>query len=171
MKLYHIFDEADSPRYFCDKVLAQLKEEMTRHNFEPNNPLLTKRNPFMARMYRKFPSPPPEAIMVQLETFESPITIYRFDAMQQLQAHLLRQDLYGNLDKLNVNPDDHSGTSRSVHARHTCVKSQTVLGSRTRWPRSTIAPFSPTISCSATRWITTHSFCVPCRAIPRCHWE
>jgi hypothetical protein len=40
MKLHHMFDEADSPRCLCDKVLAQLKEEMTRHNFEPNNPLL-----------------------------------------------------------------------------------------------------------------------------------
>jgi hypothetical protein len=123
MKLYHIFDEADSPRYLCDKVLAQLKEEMTRHNFEPNNPLLTKRNPFMARMHRKFPSPPPEAVMVQLETFESPITIYRFDAMQQLQAHLLRQDLYGNLDKLNVNPDDR--WDQSVHPCSTHLREVT----------------------------------------------
>jgi hypothetical protein len=106
MKLYNIFDDADSPRYLCDKVLAQLKVEMTRHNFEPNNPLLTKRKPFMARMHRKFPSPPPEAVVVELESFTTPITIYRFDAMQQLQAHLLRQDLYGDLDKLNVDPDN-----------------------------------------------------------------
>jgi hypothetical protein len=123
MKLYHIFDEADSPRHLCDKVLAQLKEEMTRYDFEPSNPLLTKRNPSMAQKHRKFPSPPPEAVMVQLETFESPITIYCFEAMQQLQAHLLRQDLHGNLDKLNVNPDDR--WDQSVHPCSTDLREVT----------------------------------------------
>jgi hypothetical protein len=48
------------------------------------------------------------------------LTIYRFDAMQQLQAHLLRHDLYGDLQKLNVNPDnrwDQSLPPRPTHMR------------------------------------------------------
>jgi hypothetical protein len=44
--------------------------------------------------------------------------------MQQLQAHLLRQDLYGNLDKfLNVNPDDR--WDQSVHPCSTNLREVT----------------------------------------------
>ncbi len=88
-----------------DKLLTQLKVEMTRNQFDPTHFSITKRDAFMARMHRKFPSPPPEAIQVQLESFPEPVTIYRFDAIQQLQAHLLQHDLYGDLNKLNVNPN------------------------------------------------------------------
>jgi hypothetical protein len=57
----------------------------------------------MARMHRS--QVHPRAVSVQLESFSEPITMYRFDAVQQLQQHLLRCDLYGDLKKLNVNPD------------------------------------------------------------------
>ena len=56
-------------------------------------------------MHRKFPSPPPERIEVQLESMTEPIVVYRFDAMLQLQQHLLRHDLYGDLTHLNVDPN------------------------------------------------------------------
>jgi hypothetical protein len=103
-----------------DKVLAQLKVEMTMNNFDPIAPTITKRKCFMARMHRKFPNPPAEEILVQLESFPEPIKIYRFDAIEQMKAHLVRPDLYGNLEKLNVNPDnrwDQSDLPRSTHMR------------------------------------------------------
>jgi hypothetical protein len=120
MRLCSMLDEADCPLYFCDKVLAQVKIETSRSKFDLSNPALTKRQPFMARMHRKFPSPRPEAITVQLESFPNPMTICRFDAMQQLKAHLLRHDLCGNLDQLNVHPDhrwNQSVRQPSTHLR------------------------------------------------------
>jgi hypothetical protein len=120
IKLYSICDQADCPRYLMDKVLAQLKVEMTMNNFDPIAPTITKRKCFMARMHRKFPNPPAEEILVQLESFPEPIKIYRFDAIEQMKAHLVRPDLYGNLEKLNVNPDnrwDQSDLPRSTHMR------------------------------------------------------
>ncbi len=60
----------------------------------------------MARMHRKFPSPPPEPIQVKPESYPEPVTVYRFNAVQQLQEHLLRRDLYhGDVNKLNVHPE------------------------------------------------------------------
>jgi hypothetical protein len=59
----------------------------------------------MGRMHCKFPSPPPQPIQVQLESFSGPITMYRFNALQILQEHLLRSDLYGDVNKLNVYPE------------------------------------------------------------------
>ena len=120
MKLYNVCDQADCPRYLMDKVLAQLKFEMTMNNFDPTAPSITKTNTFMARMHHKFPNPPPEANNVQLESFPDPVTIYRFDAIQQMKAHLVRPDLYGNLEHLNVNPNnrwDQSVPSCSTHMR------------------------------------------------------
>jgi hypothetical protein len=120
MRMYNICDEAGSPRYLMDKLLTQLKVEMTTNHFDPNHFSITKRDAFMARMHQKFPSPPPEAIDVQLESFMEPVTIYRFDAIQQLQAHLLRHDLYGDMKKLNVHPDhrwDQSFLPPSCHMR------------------------------------------------------
>jgi hypothetical protein len=120
MRMYNLCDEAGSPRYLMDQLLTQLKVEMKRNQFDPTHFSITKRDAFMARMHRKFPSPPPEAIQVQLESFPEPVTIYRFDAIQQLQAHLLRHDLYGNLEKLNVHPDhrwDQSFLPPSCHMR------------------------------------------------------
>jgi hypothetical protein len=120
MRMYNLCDEAGSPRYLMDQLLAQLKVEMTSNQFDPTDFSITKRDAFMARMHRKFPSPPPEAIPVQLESFPEPVTIYRFDAIQQLQAHLLRHDLYGDLEKLNVHPEhrwDQSFMPPSGHMR------------------------------------------------------
>jgi hypothetical protein len=120
MRMYNLCDEAGSPRYLMDKLLTQLKVEMTRNQFDPTHFSITKRDAFMARMHHKFPSPPPEAIQVQLESFLEPVTIYRFDAIQQLQAHLLRHDLYGDLKKLNVHPNhrwDQSFLPPSCHMR------------------------------------------------------
>ena len=43
----------------------------------------------MARMHRKFLSPPSViAILVQLECFDSPVPVYRFDAIDQLQLNI-----------------------------------------------------------------------------------
>ena len=106
MEPYSICDKADFARYLMDKVLAQLKVEMTTNNFDPTDPTITKRDPFMSRMYRKFPNPPPEVVQVQLESFSDLVTIYCFNAIDQMQVHLLRQDLYGNLEKVNVNADN-----------------------------------------------------------------
>ena len=106
MRLYNICDKAGSPRYLMDRLLSQIKIEITRNSFDPSQSSLTLRDPFMARMHRKFPSPPPVAILVQLECFDSPVPVYRFDAIEQLQQHLLRKDLYGDLSRLNVDQDD-----------------------------------------------------------------
>jgi hypothetical protein len=103
-----------------DQVLTQLKVEISRNQFDPSHSSITKRDVFMARMHRKFPSPPLEPIQVQLESFSQPVTFYQFNAVQQLQEHLLRQDLYGDLNKLNVNPEhlwDQSFLSPSSHMR------------------------------------------------------
>jgi hypothetical protein len=88
-----------------DQVLAQLRIEISRNQFDPSHSSLTKRDAFMGRMHSKFPSPPPEPIQVQLESFSEPITMYRFNALQMLQEHLLRSDLYGDVNKLNVHPE------------------------------------------------------------------
>jgi hypothetical protein len=60
MRLYHICDQAGSPHYLMDQIIGQLKIEMSRNRFNPSLPSSnTRRDPFMARMHRKFPSPPP----------------------------------------------------------------------------------------------------------------
>jgi hypothetical protein len=50
------------------------------------------------------PKSTPEAVSVQLESFSEPITMYRFDAVQQLQQHL-PDAIFMVISKLNVNPD------------------------------------------------------------------
>ncbi len=120
MRLYSLCDQAGSPRYLMDQVLAQLKVEISRNQFDPSHVSITKREAFMARMHRKFPSPPPEPVQVQLESFSEPVTVYRFNAIQQLQQHLLRRDLYGDVNKLNVHPEhrwDQSFLPPSSHMR------------------------------------------------------
>jgi hypothetical protein len=77
---------------------------MTRNQFDPIHSSFTKRDAFMARMHHRFPSPPPEAIQVQLESFTEPLTIYPFNFLDQLQEHLLKGHLYGDLTKLNECP-------------------------------------------------------------------
>jgi hypothetical protein len=94
MRLYSLCDNAGSPRYLMDQVLAQLRIEISRNQFDPSHSSLTKRDAFMGRIHRKFPSPPPEPIQVQ----------HRFNALQMLQEHLLQSDLYGDVNKLNVHP-------------------------------------------------------------------
>jgi hypothetical protein len=89
MRFYSLCDNAGSPRYLMDQVLAQFRIEISRNQFDHSHSSLTKRDAFMGRMHRKFPSPPPEPIQVQLESFSEPITMYRFNALQMLQEHLL----------------------------------------------------------------------------------
>ena len=59
MRLYNICDEAGSLRYLMDQILRQLKVESKRSQFDPIHYSITKRDAFMARIHRKFPSPPP----------------------------------------------------------------------------------------------------------------
>jgi hypothetical protein len=106
MRLYHICDKANTPRYLADQIMAHIKDEMLRNDFDPCDPSITKRDAFMARMHKKFPSPPAEAIKVKLESFPEEVTMYRFDVVKQLQDHLLRADLYRDLGKLNVNQEN-----------------------------------------------------------------
>ena len=82
MRLYNICDQAGSPRYLMDKVMSQLNTEISFNQFDPCHPSLTKRNAFMARMHRKFPSPPPQRIEVKLESLAEPVIVYRFDAVE-----------------------------------------------------------------------------------------
>jgi hypothetical protein len=105
MRFYSLCDNAGSPCYLMDQVLAQLRIEISRNQFDPSHSFLTKRDAFMRRMHRKFLSSPPELIQVQLESFSEPITMYRFNALQMLQEHLLLSDLYGDVNKLNVHPE------------------------------------------------------------------
>jgi hypothetical protein len=49
MRLCNAFDEANSPLCLCDKMIAQLKLEMSMNDFNPRNPSLTKRNLLMTR--------------------------------------------------------------------------------------------------------------------------
>ena len=63
-----------------DKVLAQLKLKMSMDDFDPMAPSITQRNPFMGRMHRKFPNPPPQALKIQLESFSDPITMKPIDS-------------------------------------------------------------------------------------------
>ena len=120
MRLYNLGDQAGAPRFLVDQILSQVKHEMNRNQFDPRHASITKRDAFMARMHRKFPSPPPERIQVQLESFPEPVTVYRFDVIEQLKQHLIRFDLYGDLNKLNVHPDhrwDQSILPPSTHMR------------------------------------------------------
>jgi hypothetical protein len=106
MRFYSLCDNAGSPCCLMDQVLAQLRIEISRNQFDPSHSSLTKRDAFMGRMHPKFPSPHPEPIQVlQLESFSEPITMYHFNALQMLQEHLLRSDLYGDVNKLNVHPE------------------------------------------------------------------
>ena len=47
MNLSNICDQADCPKYLMDKVLAQLKVEMTINSFDTTTPSITQRNPFI----------------------------------------------------------------------------------------------------------------------------
>ena len=42
---------------------------------------------------------------VKLDSLAEPVIVYRFDAVEQLKQHLLREDLYGDITKLNVHPE------------------------------------------------------------------
>jgi hypothetical protein len=87
MRLCDTCDKAGSPRHLMDRLFAQLKTEIARNAFDPLHSSITKRDAFMARIHRKFPSPPSEAIAVNLESFAEPITICRFNVIAQLQHH------------------------------------------------------------------------------------
>jgi hypothetical protein len=81
MRLYSLCDQAGYPCYLMDQVLAQLKVEISRNQFDPSHASITKREACMARMHRKFPSPHSEPIQVQLESFSEPVTVYRLNAI------------------------------------------------------------------------------------------
>jgi hypothetical protein len=98
--------------------MSQIKTEMQRNDFDPCDPSITKRDAFMARMHKTFPSPPAQAIQVKLESFPEEVTMYRFDAVKQLQDHLLRADLHRDLEKLNVNQVDRWDQSRLPPFKH-----------------------------------------------------
>jgi hypothetical protein len=105
LRLYSTCDKAGAPRYLLDEILSQLKHEIRFNGFDLLSGSLTKRDPFMKRIARITPSPPPETITVQLES-NTLTNIQRFDFLKSLQCHLLRSDLYGNLDQLVVNKTD-----------------------------------------------------------------
>jgi hypothetical protein len=67
------------------------------------------------------PKSTPEAVSVQLESFSEPITMYRFDAVQQLQQHL-PDAIFMVISKLNVNPDHR--WDQTIPPPLICAKSQ-----------------------------------------------
>jgi hypothetical protein len=105
MKLYSLCDQAGSPWYLMDQVLAPLMVETSRNQFNPLHSSMTERDAFMARMHGKFPSTSPKPIQVQLESSSEPVTAYCFNAVQQLGEHLRRCNLFGDVNKLKVNPE------------------------------------------------------------------
>ncbi len=98
-------DDAGAPRYLPDKLLSLLQDEIWQNAFDPTHPSITQRDPFMARMHHKFPTTPPTSYDVTLED-GTMLPIFRFNFLSSLRHHLLREDLYGDLNNLNVNPVD-----------------------------------------------------------------
>jgi hypothetical protein len=56
-------------------------------------------------MHRKFPTTPPTCFDVTLEDGTT-LPIFQFDFLSSLRHHLLCEDLYGDLENLNVNQED-----------------------------------------------------------------
>ena len=104
LRLYSLSDESGCPRYFVDKFLGILRQEMKENDFNIMDPFLLKRKAFFGKMHRKFEVPKPEKIAVTLETGDI-VELHRFNFKDQLQHHLKREDLYGDLNNLNVNKE------------------------------------------------------------------
>jgi hypothetical protein len=86
----------------------------------PHTPPKQKEMPSWAEYIKGSLKSPPEPIQVQLESFSEPITMYCFNALQLLQEHLLRSNLYRNVNKLNIHPEhqwDQSFLPPSSHIR------------------------------------------------------
>ena len=74
----------------------------------------------MDAMHHKISTPTSEPVLVHLESFPEPVTVYRFEAIKQLQFHLLNSELSADIDKLNVQPDhcwDQSKPHPTSHMR------------------------------------------------------
>jgi hypothetical protein len=106
-RLYQICDNARAPRYLCDKIMAQLRHEMTEHQFHPNHPGITQRNACMHRIQKATGSPSPEQIPITLES-GSRVTVYRFPFMESYQRYLLSKP-FSDIHNLDVDPTDPFG--------------------------------------------------------------
>jgi hypothetical protein len=105
LRIYKACDDAGAPRYLPDKLLTLLRGEIQQNAFNPTHPSITRRDPFMDRMHRKFPTTPPTRFDVILEDGTT-LPIFWFDFLSSLRHHLLCEDLYGDLENLNVNQED-----------------------------------------------------------------
>ena len=105
LRIYKTCDDAGAPRYLADKLLSLIRSEIHQNGFDPTHHSITRRDPFMAGMHQKFPSTPPTCTDVTMED-GTIIPIFRFDFLSSLRHHLLCQDLYGDIENLNVNPHD-----------------------------------------------------------------
>ena len=64
LRMYKACDDAGAPRYLPDQLFSLLGDEMKQNGFNPTHPSITQRDPFMARMHKKFPTTPPIRINV-----------------------------------------------------------------------------------------------------------
>ena len=106
-KLYRICDDARAPRYLCDSLMSQLRQEVIENNFDPSHPDITKRNAFMHRIQKATGTLPPEQIQITLES-GARVTVYRFPFMDSYQNYLLSQP-FSVLENLDVDPEDPFG--------------------------------------------------------------
>lgn len=106
-RLYKICDNVRAPRNLCDKIMSQLREEMSEQQFNPLHPGITQRNACMHRLQNAIGASPPEKILITLES-GSRVTVYRFPFMESYQRYLLSKP-FSFIENLDVDPTDPFG--------------------------------------------------------------
>lgn len=117
MRLYGCTEDARCPRYFLDKFLSILREEINSHHFDLNRS--QSRAAFVKYFTEKYPTAPPVIRDVPLETDVSDISnvtieefrrrhgdvakVVTFDFKSQLHDLLGDKQIWGDPDNLQVN--------------------------------------------------------------------
>ena len=101
-QLYSTADSAGAPKYLVDELMNILKAANSDHGFQPTDPDITTRKPFMKSLQQTFGVPPPEEIPIKLEVGRT-VTVSRNCFPRLLQDHLL-SDTYRSLSNLDL-PD------------------------------------------------------------------
>ena len=111
-------DEAGCPRYFFDKLMKLISQEVVDNQFDPAEKL-PKRETLLRRLHKACPTPKPISVRIPLEKSYKPdgsilgrqesVDVHLYLFLDQLTDLLSDDHIFGNLSNLDVKADNRFG--------------------------------------------------------------
>jgi hypothetical protein len=112
LRIMMLCDDANCPRYFFDKLVKLIRAESIDNLFDPSQKHPT-RETLLRRLDKACPTPPPQSVSVPLQSVdETPpesVDVWVFNFLEQMKDLLSNHRIFGDLDNLDVNPNDRFG--------------------------------------------------------------